>query len=71
MVPSAASASWTASANAIPRLRSWESNTRLSAKVSRSTGTWSFFAAWSERIWRARSAACNAAFPVMSVTRLE
>lgn len=45
------------------------SNTRASAKTSRLVGTPSFSPAPRATIARASSAACNAALPVITVTR--
>src|SRR2546427_405007 len=70
-VPAAASASCTASAKLIPRSGLAASNTRPPANVIRSTGASSFGAVCRAMRSRARSAAWMAAFPVMSVTRLE
>ena len=70
-VPTAASAAQTASRNDIPIMGSSASKTRRLAKTSRDFGIANFRATASPRISRARSAAWIAAFPIMSVTRLE
>jgi hypothetical protein len=71
MVPNCASAMQTASWNDTPRSGAWASKTRRSRKATRSRGISSFRATACASRSRARVAASIAAFPIISVTRLE